>query len=633
MHLKDSIAQKMAQQFSDEFTRHPAAHIECVSNGAEGKKVVTRHYPLSEKRILEHLNSSDANGQKGVGARGVSFTFPVEGSAGNGKSKWYTNRIVFDFDDLVLDWLSDLAHTLEGNGIYIYLTNGTTGRGAHVHLPLEISIPQHEAYKLAEGCAAFFAEQELPRPELFPSRSHRESKAILLPYRGAASSKHLGYGYNPLLDPTELTPIPIQNLAQLNRTSLDDLREFVKAVSKPAPRVRSKGARRPSTRHSHADPNAAWHAELERVAPAWQKEKRQYLTLALSRYGLYDLGLPLEQVQKDVLELARQKGDIEIRERSKAITGTREKMQRGEPVSRNNWYKKAGLEPPGKPAPSQDVLDLLTALENFLFEHLWQWKRSAALTDLRVLRTLIYVAQQHGILHADGVEVSISRRELAERAGVTLSTANSSTSRLKAKGLVQTQRAAYKGDADSVILILPQIDRSNILNVSLEKRPNTRGLQSCSSENPYKGGRKSVLSKGVWHSIACPVLFSQKGLGMLAGLILDVLIHLGGRAPHAQLAEATGRKRRQLDKPLKRLVDSGLVLREGQEYVLPENLPAALKRAAEVTGALEVQTKRKALHEVGRAKYGEFLERQRAEREASNKSRDSESEVELADVA
>ena len=605
MHLKDTIAETMAQHFSNEFTRHPAAHIECVSNGAEGKKVVTRRRPLSEKRILKHLNSSDANGQKGVGARGVSFTFPMEGSTGHGKSKWYTDRIVFDFDVLVLDRLSDLAHTLEGNGIYIYLTNGTTGRGAHVHLPLEISISQPEAYKLAEGCAAFFAEQELPRPELFPSCPSGQSKAILLPYRGAASSKRLGYGYNPLLDPTELTPIPIKNLAQLNRTSPNDLREFVKAVSKPAPRVRPTRMQRSGTRPSHADPDAAWHAELERVAPAWQEGKRQHLTLALSRYGLYDLGLPLEQVRNDVLELARQKGDLEIKSRQKTIEGTWEKMQRGEPVSRNNWYKKAGLEPPGKPAPSQDVLDFLERLEHYLLEQLSRWKGSAALTDRNVLQALISVAKQHGVIYANGVEVSISQRELAERAGVTLSTVNRSLARLGKKGMVKTCTAKRKSDAGSVLLMLPpHVDR-----FSSEKRFSSLALSSYSSENPHKGGRKSVLSKGVLPSSVYPILFSDTGLGMLAGLVLDELLYLGGCATRAQLAEATGRKSRQLDKPLKRLVDFGLVLREGRNYVLPENLSAALERAAERTGALEVQAKRQDLHKKQRAEHNEYLAR------------------------
>lgn len=607
MHLKDTIAETMAQQFSGEFTRHPAAHIEYISSGAEGKKVVTKRCPLSEKRILKHLNSSDANGQRGVGARGVSFTVPVECSTGDRKSEWYTDRIVFDFDDLVLDRLSDLADTLEGNGIYIYLTNGTTGRGAHVHLPLEISIPQPEAYKLAEGCAAFFAEQELPRPELFPSCPFGQSKAILLPYRGAALSKHLGYGYNPLLEPAGLKPIHISSLAQLNRTSPDDLQEFVKAVSKPAPSVRSKGSRRVSTRSSHTDPDAAWHAELERVAPEWQEGKRQYLTLALSCYGLYDLGLPLEQVQKGVRKLAQQKGDAEIKVREKAITRTWEKMQRGELVSRNNWYEKAGVEPPSKPAPSQDVLDFLDRLENYLFEQPSRWKGSAALTDRNVLQALISVARQHGVIYANGVEVSISQRELAERAGVTVSTVNKSLSRLRKRITVKTRTAKRKSDAGSVILMSPPyIDR---FDISSKKRFNSLALSSYSSENPHKGGRKSVLSKGVLPSSVYPILFSNTGLGTLAGLILDVLIHLGGRAPHAQLTETTGRKGKQLDKPLERLANYGLVLREGRNYVLPKNLPTALKRAAEGTGVLEVRAKRQDLHEKQRAEYNEYLAR------------------------
>ena len=606
MHLRDSIAQKMAQQFSDEFTRHPAAHIECISSGAEGKKVVTKRCPLSEEGILEHLNSSDTNGQRGVGARGVSLTFTLEGSPEDGKGKWYTDRLVFDFDDVTPGKLSDLAHTLEGNGIYIYLTNGTTGRGAHVHLPLETPISQPEAYELAEGCAAFFAEQELPRPELFPSCPFGQSKAILLPYRGAASSKHLGYGYNPLLEPAGLKPIPVQNLAQLNRTSLNDLREFVKAVSKPAPRKRSTGQRL-SARPSYADPNAAWHAELERVAPAWQAGKRQHLTLALSRYGLYDLGLPLEQVQKDVLELAQQKGDAEIKVREKAITRTWEKLQRGELVSRNNWYEKAGIEPPSKPAPSQDVLDFLDRLESYLLEQLSHWKGNAALTDLKILWALISVARQHGVIHIDGIAVSISQRELAERAGVTVSTVNKSLSRLRKRITVKTRTAERKSDAGSVILMPPPyIDR---FDISSKKRFNSLALSSYSSENPHKGGRKSVLSKGVLPSSVYPILFSNTGLGTLARLILDVLIHLGGRAPRAQLTEATGRKGKQLDKPLKRLANYGLVLREGRSYVLPKNLSAALERAAEGTGVLEMQAKRQDLHKKQRAEHNEYLAR------------------------
>ena len=79
-------------------------------------------------------------------------------------------------------------------------------------------------------------------------------------------------------------------------------------------------------RSSHADPNTAWSTELERVASEWQKGKRQHLTLALSCYGLSDLGLPFAQVQNDLLELARQKGDTEISTRAATTNTTRARI-------------------------------------------------------------------------------------------------------------------------------------------------------------------------------------------------------------------------------------------------------------------------------------------------------------------
>jgi DNA-binding MarR family transcriptional regulator len=340
----------------------------------------------------------------------------------------------------------------------------------------------------------------------------------------------------------------------------------------------------------------AWETELNRLRPKWEETRRQDLTMGAAAYGLA-LGVPPEKVREDLLNLAKASDDPEIEKRRDAVNRTLSKHAEGKRVAWRTYYQRAGLEPPRGKYPSPEVLFELEFLKAKVLEKVWKGK--GGLTNRDAYLSLIEVSQAHGTPHERGVEISISTRDLASRAGVSRETVIKALQRLERVGLVERASRGRGAESGSLLLLV-----------------NGDELQA------YRDAGEG--DQQVPDPTSSPRLrYGSHKLGKLAGAILGVL-ETSGPMTRPEIARALNRKSRDIKAPIHRLESRELVEfdEESRCYSLPADHPQVLVRELERDGTYAVEARdRKRFREEREAFYKTVL----ADREGANVGRGGES--------
>jgi DNA-binding transcriptional ArsR family regulator len=550
-----------ASQFLQLFPGDPLRHLvlhEVLGPGR--KRQETRPGPLTTFVALRHLR---AQAMSGYGGAGVAPCRPAV--LGRFGEAWVGNWFAVDLDSfspqLVVE--SGLTRELVRRGLVPYLSRGTTGRGAHIYVFVESSVTQEFLYQAgrAVGLLAEAHGLKAERPfEVFPSRPYGKSLALHLPWRGAAFD---GFGANPLLEPEGLMPLGLWKLELVERTPTASLEGLVREF--PARLEQREQRPVPQRVQQVADPLERWRSELKRVAPHWVQGYRQKLALGLTAVGL-GWGIPPEVVRADIERLALRCGDEEARSRLRAVDDTIKDARAGKRVAARRFYEAAGLEPPcGEVDPrAVAILDALEASLDGLPSN------RGGLVDGRVFAQLLLLARRHGVLVEDGVEVSVSQRELAQRSGVSSREAlENSLRRLGHLRLVRVARRGGRTEPGSFVL-----------------------LENAAANQSFYPAVKGSRELKEFRDELRFFRVGGSGLTPLAGLLFGAALAAGKALDLQEMASLVWRKSTSLSRPLRALREAGLLLTEGRgRYRVARDWREALRRASVLDGAADALTR------------------------------------------
>lgn len=562
------------------FPPHPLAFSTLIRLSGSAKTAPIARRGASQAEYLTHLGP---DAYDGVGALGMfpGFSIPNE----KGELRWYSPYFVVDFDKVRPDDLWALIDTLEGLGIYVYLTCGTTGRGSHLYGFIEGLVPQFEMYSLMKGIQYIAQEMGLGTPEIRPSTAFDRGSPIFLPYRGALKDD---YDFNPLLDPErDCGPLRLKHAPQaVRRISADAIAAFRSQVtrhasSKPASSSWS-GAPKPTPSGDALD---QLRNEFGRVSPAFVEPHRQDLIMGLTAYAVRGLGLDAATVRAEVTRFIADRDSDELPRRLEALERTLNKYARNPvAIAFKEYYERAGLTPPGKPGVSREVQGRLELAARTISERVW--RGTAGLTDRSIYVALLLVAAEHGMVHERGVAVSVSTRDLALRAGLSDKTVGSALARLKDDGIVMRDHQVKRlfTDAGTLVLIV-------------------EGVSELLHSFPLLGGLKE------WGHLYTHPACMHRRLGKAAAPLLIVLLTHECPLTRPELARSLGRNSRDIRKLLERLLLHGVVSETADAFELSPAWKEALERAATVTGAHAVQKRQRAVHAGERAALRDQLSR------------------------
>lgn len=221
------------------------------------------------------------------------------------------------------------------------------------------------------------------------------------------------------------------------------------------------------------------------------------------------------------------------------------------------------------------------------------WRGKGGLTDRDVYHALLEEAQKHRRVRDEGMEVSISTRDLSLRTRISHRSVLRSLKRLAATGLVQRSSTGWGTRSGTLILLVGD-------DVLVFRE---RSTDDVTAPNPIPRLR-----------------WGANKLGKLSGAILET-IHALEPCTRIEVAKTLGRKSRGIKPALNRLVASGLVKRDGDTYSLPANFEDLLQERLLSDGTIETDRKYVELYENEREAYlriiGEVEERTRPEPKTS----------------
>jgi len=515
------------------FPGHPARHLLCNSvyrneSGQATKKVITIHRGASVEDYSKHLDSENHEGR---GALGIIPTFP---DSTGGKTRWFVSFLSLDYDSIGVEEVMPLIAMLEEYRVYVYLDRGTTGRGVHLYVFLSDPLPQREAHEILATIADLSKHLGLPYPEFMPSSPHRAGKGIFLPYRGAAED---GLGANSLIDPVGGVEIPLDLVkSEAYGTEVGDLRDFAKSLGAVGSKSRTshESSYNPIDVGTYTGGLEAWGAEMTKLKEVWAEGRRQNLTLGATAYGI-SLGIPDERIKADIETLETASSNPELDNRLRAVDCTIEQHAKGERIAWRRFYDLADVRPPrGNRAAPWEVLLRLQVLGYRLSGI--PFKGMAGFTDLDVLEALIEVGKKYGKLHSEGVEISISTRDLALVARVSRDTIFKSIMRLTEDGWIKRSSRGEGTDSGSLVLLVDEEDVN-----SHELSPD-----------------RDVTDDDVMFHIIPRFRWGGGKLGKTARPILQILQRLQP-CTRADVARAMERESRGIRNPMNRLWEYGLV--------------------------------------------------------------------------
>jgi len=445
--------------------------------------------------------------------------------------------------------------------------------GAAFYIFFRRLLPQKQLAVYTETVRKFIAEVTGTGSDLL----HSPENAVMLPYFEA--DKNSGAGNFSLLDPRSLEPVSLTRLPSLLEVtepqSIERLGDLVgETMLSLQPREF------PETNEPVSKTEYLWKRELDRVSTKWSQGRRQNLAMGLAGYASY-LGLPIQRVLDNVQELALTAGDTEIDTRLTAVFSTFRKADQGEPVAFRCWYEKADMDPPTINGPSHVVLSAVETLHEKSKQKAWQGRTGKS--DLAVYHAFLERARKFGLQRPDGVEVTISVRELAEGANLNKDTVTKALDRLyKERDLLYRVDGGgrFQGKKSS----------SYILKVT----------EFGHLDNNY------LIDK-------CPSYVTKardgKGkLGKAPARALDVLAALGGKATKAEWSSALGyEKTKRSYRVRKKLTEAGLVVEnDGMCEIVPD-VEARFERLMRKDGSVHAMQEAKKRHEVERQRWGQKL--------------------------
>jgi hypothetical protein len=385
---------------------------------------------------------------------------------------------------------------------------------------------------------------------------------------------------------------------RVRRTSLDVFDAFLTRWGTATPknvaqdRTFKTASKRRETTPFVARDDATLDGELERIRPHYREPYRQDLIMGVAAYGLVALKRPAKEVRELVAQFITSADTEEHKRRGQALEGTITKHESGQRVAWIEFYRRAGVPLPNTPGPSAEVLVELDKADLLLGTR--PWRGQAGLTDRSVFAALLIAARRHGVFHGEGVGVSFSRRDLAERSVVSTTTLNNALKRLEAHNLVVRD-----------VTTKPQIGHAGMLVIV------TCGVSTVAHSSSPIGGLKE------WDYLYTHPAFMHGYLGKSAPHLLIALLKAGEPMTKVQLAHAVGRKSRDIRKPLAKLMGFEVVTDVSGCLAPVPDFKDALENAAQITGATKRLDAQKAHHKLERELFQDALERGRLKRLSS----------------
>ena len=530
----------------------------------------------------DHLSPSS---RPGPGAIGVKLSRP------NGAGAWVCETIALDLDAIPVTELRETAviDTLEGLGLQAYVGTGSTGRGCHLYVFLEETIPTDLAHAALLVVAQVIRDAVGPTPvELFPSNPRSAGKGIYLPYRGAGED---GLGANPILDPrTGYGPIPLEAAPKaIKRTpaallaAISELRdEAIESSMVPQDESRTVGPGRSNLE--------LFETEVARLRSHWRHGVRNNLVKGLTAYAVGGLKVEQRHVLAGIERLHRESGVVErssetdLAEFHNAALATIGRHHSGALIAWRPFYQQAGVTPPKSVGRSDAHCLRLQALQSRC--KTIHFAGCTALSDRALYETLIELAKRVGRLHDDDILVRVSRRDLALLANMSDNGARNAITRLKQRSLVKPLPGVHRGETGSLILVVPP-------------GPANERTQST----PPVPSNESVTD---WVRCFAHPAFRHSALGSLAGLVYDELRQAeSGTLLVKQIAKQLCRRPYRLRQAIRRLVHYKVVSQDAtnDSLTLSPNASDHLAAAAELTGANRCRSKQRERHEVERQAF------------------------------
>lgn len=489
-------------------------------DGSANKSVVTRSHAPSHHDYLAHLHESS---RAGPGALGLSPT--LEASPVGRSPRRLAAFAALDIDAATPRVVQGVVEALAEVGVMVYVTSGTSGRGAHVYAFFEEPVPTGVARAFVLNIAWWFTRAGHRVDKTFPSTANGDGMAILLPYRAAAKDE---YGVNPLLVAGGDCPIPLTALRYITRLP-------VSVVERIAAECVDRGTKADQRGRTAAtgDPVFRVAREEERLAALWRDGRRTRLTLGFSGAAAM-AGVPMDVAIKAIERLERSGPDSpRVSKRLDIVERTYARQAAGQQIAFARFYEEAGVVAPALRPQHAQVHALLARVA---------WRRADGLgrsapSARRILHALWSLAARFGRVTDAGVSVAVSRRQLAELSGIAVSTVNAKIPMLAAIGVLRIAKAERQrpGDAARVELLV-----------------GTNSDQSPQAPVHGLGGQTE------WSEIVQSRLFTRAGLGPTPGVVAATLAERGPMDRNA-LAAATGRAKKTIDRALHRLAGHGLV--------------------------------------------------------------------------
>jgi hypothetical protein len=246
---------------------------------------------------------------------------------------------------------------------------------------------------------------------------------------------------------------------------------------------------------------------------------------------------------------------------------------------------------------SVDVSPEVRAALNIIEEDMWErperWRGKSGLSQWKMKYALIDAARDYGKMIPTGVRVSLSRRDLAERAGVASSTVQGNIFKMKKGGEIRADNANRHPDYAGA-LVLPFAKRTNSVH-----SPTTTELLRTTELTSVPD--LSVLKK-LRH--AAPRVWR---VGPRAGMATLALLRSGGTLSYELLASKLGisraRNLRRKGGVLERMESVGMVVCSENNVTLTPTWHVALEHAREEGREEQAEIRQRSVHKEQQRMY------------------------------
>jgi hypothetical protein len=238
-----------------------------------------------------------------------------------------------------------------------------------------------------------------------------------------------------------------------------------------------------------------------------------------------------------------------------------------------------------------EVLAALDMIEEDIWEHPDRWRGKSGLSQWKMKYALIDVAREYGKMIRTGVRVSLSRRDLAERAGVALSTVQGNILKMKKAGHIRTDNEdRHHDEAGAFVLLYPERANS-VHSPTTPELIRTTELTSVSDLRALKKLRHAAPR--VWR------------VGPRAGMATLALLRFGGTLSYELLASKLGISRardlRRKGGVLERMESVGMVVCSQNTVSLTPTWYRALEQAREEGREEQAEMRQRSLYQAQRA--------------------------------